>query len=381
MQYVGFVLLGLAVAAVLGALPQIAKGKRILAAPFRRTGEIAVDPQAGDAKGLVSCEGDVRAAVPLTSPCAGQPCVYYEYKLEKEVEQSTLTENGTRTSKKWVTVTEDKRGIAFQVDDGSGAVTVSANDGVHGDLQRTHSGPPPGQGGAADALAGALLGKVRYRATEHVLPASGRLFVMGRLSGGQIVKTDGVLGSLTVSTKGREGVLAASKRTSRIAFAVGGISLLGGLPLSIFGEPPTTDSCPQTIENATPAACKGRIDSDEGTTWTWMVDRPGEYTVTVQQPNVKYPIWAVLTLTDEHGHVVGSDTGIGKGADAKVTLPVEKGVYRLNVHDSVKGYAPAFAKGGGLSFWIDVRGPRAGATVASSVAAPAPSPAKGPSKK
>jgi hypothetical protein len=376
MQYVGFVLLGLAVIGVIAALLQIAKGKKILAAPFRKTGEIASNPQAGDAKGLVSCEGDVKIATPLTSPCKSEPCVYYEYKLERQVEESTLTESGTTKSKKWVTVTEDKRGIAFQLDDGSGPVTVSAKDGIEGDLQKTHSGAPPGQGGAADVIAGALLGKSQYRATEHILPAGGRLFVMGRLADGQIVKTTGVLGKLTASTKGRDGMLASTKRTSMIAFAVGGVSLLGGVPLSIFGEPPKNDMCPDTIENATAASCKGKIDSDDGRTWTWAVKSPGEYTVIVKQPDVKYPIWAVLTLTDEQGKVVGTDTGIGKGADAKVTVPVGKGLYKLNVHDSVKGYAPMFAKGGGLSFWIDIQGPHATTAAATSVAA-TPPPAAG----
>src|ERR1700716_542546 len=103
MQYVGFVLLGLAIIGGIAAFLQIAKGKKILAAPFKKTGEVASNPQAGDAKGLVSCEGDVKAASPLTSPCTNQPCVYYEYKLEREVEESTLTENGTKKTKKWQT--------------------------------------------------------------------------------------------------------------------------------------------------------------------------------------------------------------------------------------------------------------------------------------
>jgi hypothetical protein len=374
MQYAGFALLVLAVIGVLAGLLQIAKGKKILAAPFKKTGEVASNPQAGDAKGLVSCEGDVRVVQPLTSPCKNQPCVYYEYKLEREVEESTLTENGTKTTKKWQTVTSEKRGIAFQVDDGSGAVTVSAVDGIEGDLQKVHSGPPPGDAGVANAVAGLLQGKTRYRATELILPASGRLFVMGRLAGGQIVKTEGMMGKLTASTKGRDGMLGATKRTSMIAFAVGAVSVLGGAPLAILGDPPKTDMCPDTIENATAASCKGKIDTDQGNTWTWNVQSPGEYTVVVKQPDVKLPIWAVLTLTDDQGKVIATDTGIGKGADAKVVVTVGKGLYKLNVHDSVKGYAPQFAKGGGLSFWIDIQGPRPASSAAAttSVAASAP---------
>ena len=34
-------------------------GKKILAAPFRKTGEIAANPAFADAKGIVSCEGAI----------------------------------------------------------------------------------------------------------------------------------------------------------------------------------------------------------------------------------------------------------------------------------------------------------------------------------
>ena len=370
MQYFGFFLLALFAVGLAAAFLQIAKGKKILAAPFRKTGEAASNPQAADAKGLVSCEGEIRVQQPLMAPCSNRPCVYYEYKLEREYEKSTLTEQGSKTSKHWETITHDKRGAHFAIDDGSGPIGVGVtSDGLEAELEKTHSGAPPGNAGLASAVAGALLGGTRHRATEHIVPATGKLFVMGKLAGGQIVKTDGMMGKLVVSTKGRDGLLKKTNRTKMIGFAVAGVSLVGGVPMSILGEKPATEMCEDAFRDALKTACKAKIDSDAGNTWTWVVQSPGDYAVAVKQPDVKYPIWAQLTITDDSGKTIATDTGVGKGADARVTHGFAKGTYKINVKDTVPGYAAQFAKGGGLSFWVDIKGPTAPSAASSGSAA------------
>jgi hypothetical protein len=370
MQYVGFVLIGIAIVSLIAGFLQFSKARKILAAPFRKTGELASGAQPLGADGLGSCEGDIRAAQVLTAPCSGQPCIYYHLKVEREVEKSTLTENGTKTSKHWETVSDEKRSAPFQLDDGSGPIGVSIADSVDADLKQSYKGVPQAGGGAVGAAVGALLGSHHHRATEHILPAAGRLFAMGKVVGGQITKTDGMLGKLILSTKGRAGLVGSTKTIAIVAFVVGGLSIAGGIPLSILGEAPKSDLCPDELHDALAQTCKGKIDSDQGFTWTWVVSKPGTYEVSVKQPDVKHPIWAEVTLSDSGGKQLEKVAGVGKGADARIAINLAAGSYKINVHDTVKGYAEQFKKGGGLSFWVDIKSSTQAGASGAPVAAP-----------
>jgi hypothetical protein len=378
MQYFGYLLLAIFVAGIIGGLLQRAKGQALLAAPFKRTGEAASNPQAGDAKGTVSVEGQVACQQPLRGPQSGQPCIYFHYKLEEEFEKSTLTEQGTKTTKEWKIINEQKTGTAFTIDDGSGPVWVQITDGVDADLHQSFSGMPGtgGGGSAAQAAAGmvaaAMTGGTRLRATEKILHAQGKLFALGKLDQGRIVKTDGMMGKLILSAKGRDGLLGATKRNTIIAFVVAGVSLVAGLPMAILGSPPVTDECPGAgLVDTTAKACRGHIFDDNGLTLTWKVSKEGDYVVNVTQPNVKFPIWPRLTLVGSDGTPVGQAKGIGKGENANLPEHLSAGTYKINVRDDVNGYAAPFKNGGGLSFWIDIASAPAGAASASAVAAAA----------
>ena len=98
MQYLGFLLLGLGVIGLVFGVLQQLKKKKILAAPFKKTGEIAANPQAGDAKGNISTEGTVRVQQPLVAPCSGKPCVYYEIKVERMWEKLQPLDQGKRST-------------------------------------------------------------------------------------------------------------------------------------------------------------------------------------------------------------------------------------------------------------------------------------------
>jgi len=371
MQYVGYLLLVLSLVGIVIALLQMSKGKKIGSAPFHKTGELRQNPQIGGATGLVSSEGQIQAQQPLMAPCSNKPCVYFHVKIEREVEKTTLSEDGTKTTKSWEMVSEQKRGASFFIDDGSGPVGVMITDSVDANLEQSFSGTPPGGGGLANLLGAALSGMHRHRAIEHIIPASGLLFVMGKMSGGQIGKTDGMLGKLVASTKGRKGILGATKRNMILGFVAAGLCLAGGVPLAILGDAPKSDACPSDITDVLAAPCKGHIDSDVGTTWTWHVTKPGPYDVHVSQPNVKFPIWPMITVTTANGELVGTDTGAGKGADAHVSTMFGAGTYKINVHDMQPGYAGQFKKGGGLSFSVDIKvgtAPAASASTAAPVA-------------
>ena len=385
MQYFGFFLLVVFVGGLIFALLQMMKGKKLLSAPFKKTGEAASNPQAGDATGTISVEGQVACQQPLRGPQSGQPCIYFHYKLEEEHTKSKLTERGTETTKEWRVVSEQKQGTAFTLDDGSGPVWVQITDSVDADLQQSFSGVPGTGGGGG--VAGAALGIVaaamsggRLRATERIIPHQGKLFALGKLEAGRIGKTDGMMGKLILSPKGREGLLGATKRNQIIGFVLAGVGLVAGVPMAIFGSPPVTDECPSAgLKDINEKGCKGHISDDNGLTLSWNVSKDGDYVVDVTQPNVKYPIWPRLTLTDSTGKQVGQAKGLGKGENANLPEHLKAGTYNINVRDDVDGYAAPFKEGGGLSFWLDIKNAPAGsiapsASAVASIAPPAPSP-------
>src|SRR3954470_20249686 len=115
MMYMGFVMIGFGVIIVIAGLLQRAKMNKILAAPFKKTGEIASNPSVADAKGVVSCEGAIKTQQPIVAPCSNSQCVYYELKVEKQIEESKMTDKGLQTSKVWKNVSEQKQGSYFQL--------------------------------------------------------------------------------------------------------------------------------------------------------------------------------------------------------------------------------------------------------------------------
>ena len=120
MQYLGFFLIFVALIAGLVGLMQHLKMKKILAAPFKKTGEIASNPSVADAQGRVSTEGAVQPGQqPLVAPCSGKPCLYYEIEVIQHWHRYVTTENGTKKETGKNTITTQKVGSQFFVNDGS----------------------------------------------------------------------------------------------------------------------------------------------------------------------------------------------------------------------------------------------------------------------
>lgn len=152
---------------IAGILNQ-AKAKKILAAPFEKTGEIAKNPPVAGAKGTVRCEGALAVPQPLMAPCSGKPCVYDEIELVRHWEKTVQTENGLETEK--------------------GTPSISTN---HQGQHRAH------------VPAGGDHRTVGVKCIEKIIPAQGNLFVLGELAAGAIRSRSRARGRFVTSSRGR----------------------------------------------------------------------------------------------------------------------------------------------------------------------------------
>lgn len=361
MQYFGFFLIFVALVALIIGILQQMKAKKILAAPFKKTGEIAQNPQVADAKGTISCEGAIVTQQPVMAPCSGKPCIYYEIELIRHWEKTVQTENGLKTEKGTTSISTNKVGSQVYLNDGSGPVGADFRQDVDCDMEKSFEQMQNVAWG--DVMFGQYRTHVPHdggdnrtvgvKAVEKIIPAQGNIFVMGKLVAGVVTKTDGLLGKLIASTKGREKLLGATKRNAIIGFVAGGLSLAGGIPMSIFGDPPH-DSC-AGMKDGWAELCAGHITNDAGETYDWTVTKPGTYTIEVLQPNVKIPIWPVLTIKTAAGADVAK---VGDTESVGIKRVFSAGTYKINVREATKGTAAKFK--GGFSFSLKFTGGPAG---------------------
>ncbi len=337
MMYLGFVMIGLGVIFAIVGLLQRGKMNKILAAPFKKTGEIASNPQAGDAKGMISCEGAIQTQQPIMAPCSNSQCVYYELKVEKQVEESKMTDRGLQTSRTWKNVSEQKQGSFFQVNDGSGPIGVDARESIDADLKQSYSGAPPGGAGLgilANVITGAIFGGneriMQYRATERIIPAQGNLFVMGKLAGGQITKSDGMMGKITLSTKGRTGLVGSVKTMMIIFFVLGGLIGVGGIPVAILGDAPKDTSCKPPFTDDV-KECTGAMKTAKEE-FDWKVTKAGQYAVNFKQPkDAKVNSWPTIVVETEDGFPMNNPFNLGI-SDQVIKVDVPKGKYKIRIY-------------------------------------------------
>ena len=363
-------------------LLQMLKGKKLNSVPFRAPSQIAqLGPGAADAKGMVSTEGTVSQQGLLTAPMSGKPCLAFEITVERKYETTERTENGTETKKGSTSIFSDYQGGIFALQDGQGTVMVDATTKPDASFEKAHSsgvnvgilGLIPGtlQFGNFQMNTPLLTGEGRttgFEGIEKIVPPSPNLYALGALAmgpQGPVVHTPKGIGTgkLILSSKGRASLVKSTKRNMILGYAIGGVMFVGGTALGIFGPAPdmsaSAASCSSTLATDV-VACDGRMYDRDGYDMKWTIPTAGEYTLTVSQPNVKYPIDPSLTVKDATGKELAHNDGIAKGAEAKATLKLEPGTYTVNVrdvfHDKVKG---------GYGFHLDI---------ARSPDAPAPTP-------
>ncbi len=362
-------LVGVAVGAF--GLFQHVKGKRILAAPFKKTGELAKNPTSSDPKGAMSTEGKVIApAQQLLSPCTQQPCLAYEVKVERLWEKVETTQDGTKTVKGSDTLDTLKGGSVFSVDDGSGAVQIDVSKGADFDnFKDGFKKELNGRGWASQIQFGELSYDVPvisdsekytigFKATEKYVPAEGSLFVLGKIEGGKIVKPG--WRSMMTSSKGRDGLIGSINKKKKFSFIGGGVAAVLSVPLMIFG-PSLSDgassgpsdpnhgfggSCASTLTGAV-SKCSGHVSNKEGESYTWTVTRKDTYELAaVPAKGKKYTLNPQLVL-ERDGEELANVEGYGEAA--KTSLELEPGTYSLQVK-SVGG----FVIKGGFSFDLQI---------------------------
>jgi hypothetical protein len=360
MQYVGFLLIGIAVIALIVGLLQQLKMKKILAAPFKKTGEIAQNPAVADAQGRVSTEGAVQVTQPFVSPVSGKPCIYYEVKIERMWEKWTNTEDGQKKTTGTSTVSETKNGTQFYLNDGSGPVGVDAREKVDGELvqafqqsQNVSSGDiyfGPGNFHAHVPYSGGEERTTGVKCTEKIIDAQGNLFVMGKLAGGVITKEDGMTGKLLVSSKGRDKLVGHTKRNMIIGYVAGVLMLGGGIPVSILGDAPK-DTCAD-MKDGLKDVCSDRVTDDTGQTKEWKVSKAGGYTVSVKGTgkDKAMRLWPHVTVNK------GADEVADESSDGVTSISqcFAKGDYKIKIRDVSKGHVGGTIKGG-AGYTLDIK--------------------------
>ena len=228
------------------------KAGKIKNVPFRKPSEIAAQgPASADAKGQVSCEGQVQGQ-PLIAPASGQPCLYWEFELVRQWEKHSTDSNGNRTTSTGSTsVNTEKLGTVFTLTDGTGGVAIDCTKKPDGDLKTSHSSEIRiGMLLPGELMFGNLRTQVPhlpggenvkgFKGVEKIVPfqAGQTLFALGKLSQGQYGPTLGDMGwsSLMLSDKGREATLGSAVKGAKIGMittiassAIGAILLTIGL--------------------------------------------------------------------------------------------------------------------------------------------------------
>jgi hypothetical protein len=337
MAILGIILIVAALAAAVFGFVQHRAAKKLLEAPFHKTGQVAANPSLADAKGLISFEGDVRPLQQLVAPVSGRPCLYFEVEVERLWKKWEVTENGSTERSGKSNVRTDRAGSVFAVDDGSGPMQVDAREGVKADakdmLQSFEQTINMSSGNSSigqyqfNVPASMSSDEHTYgvRVVERVIEAQGHMFVAGKHSGQMVSKADGMMGSLRLSKRGRDALIGAQKKNAMIGFALAGVTGITGIPTTIFGDMPSGggNSCAAVFEagEVTKAeGCTNKVTSKSGDSYTWNVKSDAEYSIDVEAPKgVKYPIWQgahrsarqQLRGTSKQRHLQGGHPGHG----------------------------------------------------------------------
>jgi E3 ubiquitin ligase len=345
MLVLGIILLGVGALVVVAGLVVRAKGKRILAAPLHKTGD------GGKFSGPASFEGQVRAHQPLAAPCSNQPCVYFNLKVEKKVKATRVGSSGVQQSVSWKTISDTHQGSVFQLDDGSGPVTVDGQQQMDAELTQVYSGQPP----AHLAINAAPAGNeqiLEIRATERIIGIDGKLFALGELQQGYLGKP--ATKKMIASTRGRDALVGKTRKIALAVTLFGSLVAAAGVPVIILkpGEAPACgdvkDVQSECYVTTSPVEKEDGINHKKYKVQEhivhWTVTKSGKYQLESRQdPRSSARSNPVLQVENGIGMPmnIGFNIGIGAGNSSTSTktktATLIPGEYKIYVWGDEKG--------------------------------------------
>jgi hypothetical protein len=186
------------------------------------------------------------------------------------------------------------------------------------------------------------------KVTERVFAPTGQIFAMGKLVGGAIAKTDGLLGGLEIHEGGRDQILGKSAKNAKIGFIAAAAMFVPGIVGALFfsaapSSASDADSCSAGITDVTAPTCNDRLYTDDGKATPWKVTKAGTYEIKVTPPvGAKISLNPATTVKDQSGAVVFS------GED-DVSHSMVPGSYTITVRDQTKGRAATMSSGFGFT--------------------------------
>ena len=196
---------------------------------------------------LVSLSGVARSERELISQQAQQPCIYYEYAVVREYEESRTSRSsgsrgGSRTTRHRgsETVADHREWVPFYVEDETGRARVNPQGATFDARQVVNRFAPGDDSFGGMALGNPMLGiggrrTLGYRYTESIIPADAPVFVLGCVDEQGELATPGrnrTSGALIVSYRDEESLRDAWARSARwqaygsIAAAAAGLVLI-----------------------------------------------------------------------------------------------------------------------------------------------------------
>jgi hypothetical protein len=249
----GFVLLALGIAFLVVGAVFFLRLKRMVFAPFRATGDISRDPDVADPRGMISTEGKVVSDAPALAPCSGEACLYYEVKVDRHWKRGRSSpdvgKNGKKADTGLTQIMSRKGGVLFELDDGSGPVSVDTRscEAVLANLRPSYderipigTNPPSelvfGQMRVARPSDAARDRTIAFTVVERILPAAGILYACGKLANGAISSPGWT--PLVLSSKGRRAFLVGTRSKAALGLVSGALLTAGSIPTLLLGWPP-----------------------------------------------------------------------------------------------------------------------------------------------
>jgi hypothetical protein len=333
----GVLVLSMGVAALgFGAWAHV-KGRRVLSAPFRGTGALAVDPTTSDPKGMIATEGEiVPLAEQLFSPITQTPCLHYQVEIRRHFQGNDSAPAESMQA-----------GALFGLDDGTGIILVDASQGAEFDTHQQSFKETVAIGaGLPDEL---VFGALRlptprrqddafvtgFEAVEKIIPMEGTLLAVGKLDGGKIVHPG--WRSLRLSSKGRAAFVGSADTRKAYGFMAGAAAVAVSIPLFLFAPARTLtagDTCGDTLASAT-LTCTDNLTSQHGNSHAFTVSELGHYSFEVAPPaGRQLPLDARVIVARASGDVVADEYAPTAGQPAFASVELEPGQYRVTVKDA-----------------------------------------------